>query len=342
MADLTALRRKDSSLKEEPEVLKKTIWSVAGGKGGTGKSVLATNLAIGMSVLGYRVILIDADLGVPNLHNYLGIKRPERSLDDFLVKKYKSLYNVIIETPLDNLKFISGAANLVEIANLPYQRKMRMIRHINQLKADIIIVDLGAGITNNTLDFFNLSSRGIVVTNPEPNANQDAYFFLKSALYRRMKQVKKQNKTIDKAVMEYTGQNGNGTFDFSRFRDFLEKQLPDALGEYDHFLEEFNPRLILNKLRLFTQKKEGPWFVSLVKSFLGVEMQFIGSLKYDKRIIQSSEKVYPFLIHYPKSKVTKNLYTIIDTLNSSEMPIHEVRTYKEFLQKLKEEKNRWY
>ena len=54
---------------------------------------------------------------------------------------------------------------------------MKLIRHINKLEADYIIVDLGAGITYNTLDFFNLSSNGIVICNPEPNAKYDAFYF---------------------------------------------------------------------------------------------------------------------------------------------------------------------
>jgi len=342
MAELTIPQQHKTLSAEKPDTIQKTIWAVAGGKGGTGKSVIATNVAIGIATMGYRVILIDADLGVPNLHNYLGIKRPKASLDDFLIKKYKDLTKVLIDTPLDNLRFISGAANLVGIANLPYARKMRLIRHINKLQADIIIVDLGAGITNNTLDFYNLSSRGIVVSNPEPNANQDAYYFLKNALFRKMKQYSRSNDVIKSVMDEYTNQNGNGTFEFSRFQEFVNREQPAARTEYDLFLQDFHPRLIMNKLRVFTQHKEGKWFVNLVKTFLGVDMEYIGSLKYDKRIIQSSEKVYPFIYHYPKAKITKNLFSILNTLNGTDMHIHEVRTFKQFYSLLKEQQKNWH
>ena len=65
----------------------KIIWSVAGGKGGTGKSIITANIGIGLSILGFRVILIDGDLGGPNLHNYLNIKKPTYTLNDFISNK---------------------------------------------------------------------------------------------------------------------------------------------------------------------------------------------------------------------------------------------------------------
>ncbi len=108
---------------QKPEQLQKTIWSVAGGKGGTGKTVLTANLGIGLAVLGYEVVLIDADSGVSNLHNYLRIKRPQVTLDDFLTKRVDRLSDVFIDTPIKNLRFIGGGTSLVGIANLPYVKK---------------------------------------------------------------------------------------------------------------------------------------------------------------------------------------------------------------------------
>jgi len=330
-----------TAVKEPSENLKKTIWSVAGGKGGTGKSVIAANLGIGMALIGYDVILIDGDLGVPNLHNYLRIKRPEHTLDDFLSKKVKVLSDVIIDTPLENLRFISGAANLVGIANLHYAKKQQLIRHINKLKADVVIVDLGAGITFNTIDFFNMSSRGIVVSNPEPNANQDAYFFLKNALYRRMMTFSKSSESISSALEDYRESNGKKTFDFQDFRKFLESEKPEAFSEFNLFLNNYRPRLIMNKIRSQKQGREGPWFISLVKLFLDIEMEYLGGIKFDKRIIQSSEKIYPFIFQFPGEKITKNLFSILDTVNNYEMHNHSVRTFKHFRTLLKQEQKSW-
>lgn len=327
--------------KSPPEHLHKIIWSVAGGKGGTGKTILTANLGIGMAILGYNVILIDADLGIPNLHNYLRMNRPVTTLDDFISNKTKRLTDVIIDTPLKNLKFISGGTNLVGIANIPYAKKQKLIRQINRLEADIIMVDLGAGISNNTIDFFNISSCGIVVSNPEPNANQDAYFFLKNAVYRRIKAFTGINENFKTAFSAYRDENGYGSFDMPELYNFLQGYSPEAYNDFDELLHEFNPRLIMNKVRKHGQKKDGIWFVNLVKTFLEIEVDNLGELKYDKRIIQSSEDIFPFVLRYPNAKITKNLFSILSDLNTSDMKYHDVRTFKRFRSLLKQQQKLW-
>ncbi|MFC1557671.1 hypothetical protein ACFL5L_06775, partial [candidate division KSB1 bacterium] len=210
------------------------------------------------------------------------------------------------------------------------------------LKADIIIVDLGAGISNNTLDFFNLSSRGIVVTNPEPNATQDAYFFLKNVLYRRMRLFAKINEPIKRAFDDYIDRNGNGMFDFGGFREFLNRHQQGARKEYNNFLNEFNPRLIVNKIRSIRQNGEGTWFINLVKTFLDIEMEYLGGLRFDKRITQSSEKLFPFIYHFPNARITKGLFSILSNLNGIDLPRHEIRTFKQFRTLLKEQQKQWH
>lgn len=341
MRDIFSSEANRASVEEQPVQLHKTIWSVAGGKGGTGKSVIAANLGIGMAIMGYEVILIDGDFGVPDLHNYLLMNRPKYTLDDFILNKIKNLSDVIIDTPLDNLRFISGAINLIGIANMPYSRKLKIIRHINKLAADIIIVDLGAGVSYNTIDFFNISSRGIVISNPEPNANQDAYFFLKNALYRKMIAHFKTHEAFKSAFTEFIQRNVQETFDFPEFRQFLESSNSSLHREFENFLREFSPGLIMNKIRTLNQDREGPYFINLVKSFLNIEMHYLGGIKFDKRIIQSSEKICPFIFQFPGAKITRRLFSILNTLNNFERPDYSGRTFKEFKDLLKQQKNAW-
>ena len=142
---------------EEPE---KRIWAIAGGKGGTGKTVVTANLGIGLSLLGYKVILIDGDLGAPNLHFLFGISKPERNLSDFINGNVMGLEDVLLPTPNENLRLICGGSEMLGLANLPYQTKQKLKRHIAEINADYIIVDLGAGMAYNTLDFFINVPRG--------------------------------------------------------------------------------------------------------------------------------------------------------------------------------------
>ncbi len=148
--------------------LDKKVWAVAGGKGGTGKTLLTSNLGVGLAILGYKVILIDGDLGGADLHLSFGMPVPKRNLNDFLSGRIASLDEVILPTRSANLSIICGGSELIGLANLPYQRKEKLKRHINRLYADFILVDCEAGTAYNTLDFFVISNEGIVVCNPEP------------------------------------------------------------------------------------------------------------------------------------------------------------------------------
>jgi MinD-like ATPase involved in chromosome partitioning or flagellar assembly len=61
-----------------------------------------------------------------------------------------------------------------------------LVRGFLELEADALLIDLGAGTGDGTLDFFNLAGEGLVVTGTEPTAIQNAYAFVKAAVYRRL------------------------------------------------------------------------------------------------------------------------------------------------------------
>lgn len=106
------------------------IWPVAGGKGGTGKSTLTANLGVGLALLGYKVILVDGDLGGADLHLFFDHVSPPRSLSTFLTREVDSLQDLLLPTPNENLRIICGGSELVGMANLSYAAKTKLIRHI--------------------------------------------------------------------------------------------------------------------------------------------------------------------------------------------------------------------
>lgn len=69
--------------------MNKGIISIAGGKGGTGKTFFTVNFGISLASMGYDVIVIDGDFGGPDVHNFLSVERPGSSLTDFFLKEKK-------------------------------------------------------------------------------------------------------------------------------------------------------------------------------------------------------------------------------------------------------------
>lgn len=155
------------------------VITVTSGKGGVGKSSISVNLAIALSKLGNRVIILDADFGLANVEVMLGI-RPQYNLADLMFRG-KSLTDIITEGP-ENIGFISGGSGIQELTNLSRDQIVYLIQKLVELdqKADIIIVDTGAGIADSVLEFVGASSEVLLVATPEPTSITDAYALLKT------------------------------------------------------------------------------------------------------------------------------------------------------------------
>ena len=124
---------------------RRQIWSVGGGKGGIGKSLLTASLGFQLARMGKRVVLIDADLGGANLHTCLGLPGPERTLADFIQRRADRIEDVVVETGFSGLRLISGASDFLAAANIKHAQKVRVLNRIRALDVDVVLLDLGAG-----------------------------------------------------------------------------------------------------------------------------------------------------------------------------------------------------
>lgn len=170
--------RKIVKQQNKPRRISRVI-TVTSGKGGVGKSSIAVNLAIALSHLGKRVVILDADFGLANIEVMLGI-RPVYNLADLMFRG-KNLSDIITQGP-ENIGFISGGSGIQELTNLSKEQIIYLIRKLVELDqaADIVIIDTGAGIADSVLEFVAASSEVILVTTPEPTSITDAYALLKT------------------------------------------------------------------------------------------------------------------------------------------------------------------
>ena len=154
------------------------LIAVTSGKGGVGKTSITVNLAIQLCRSGYRVVIIDGDLGLANVEVIMGIV-PKYSMYDLINSKL-DLSDVLIEGPA-GIKFISGGTGIVELANLDKQEFDRILCTMSALDnyADFILIDTGAGISSGVTGFVLAAREVILVTSPEPTSITDAYAVLK-------------------------------------------------------------------------------------------------------------------------------------------------------------------
>ena len=159
------------------------VISITSGKGGVGKTTLAVNLAMAFAQRDYKVALLDADLGLANAHILLGMK-PKFNLSHVVLDKFE-IEDVIVKGPL-GVQVLSGGQGLREMANLKAEQRRKLLRGLSQLEKsiDILLVDTGAGISENVINFAAYADEVVVVTTPNLAAITDAFSIIKIILER--------------------------------------------------------------------------------------------------------------------------------------------------------------
>ena len=297
---------------------RKEIWAIGGGKGGIGKSLITGNIGISLARLKKKVLLVDADLGGANLHTTLGIGVPQTTLSDFLNRRAETIQDVIIPSEIKNLSLISGAQDFLEAANPNYAQKIRLLRHLETVDVDYILLDLGAGTTFNILDFFLFSDHGILIVLPEPTAIENAYRFIKSAFYRRFKKVVNHQgiKDLIDAAMDQKNTMGIRTpYDLIERVKMMEREIGEIL---ELEVLKFKPNLIVNEVRTKGDIQIGFSIKSACRKYFGIDLEYLGYVEYDDAVWQSIRSKRPLSIEYPYSRPARCIERIVHNLLKQE------------------------
>ncbi len=153
--------------------------AVASGKGGVGKTILSVNLGRCLSDLGKKVLIVDADLGLSNVHLMLGLT-PRKNLTHFFFGE--ATFEEILVKVDENLYFISSGNGILELAKLPRDQVLSLIRRLQELSEgsyDFVIFDTPPGIHEDTIAVVSAADFPLILTTPEPTAVADAYALIK-------------------------------------------------------------------------------------------------------------------------------------------------------------------
>jgi flagellar biosynthesis protein FlhG len=275
----------------------KRIWAIGGGKGGTGKSFVATSLGLHLASLDREVMLVDADLGAPNLHTLLGLRAGHPDLGDFLTNRVPSLGETAVETPYRHLRIVRGSENILFIANLNHYKKLRFLRQLRQVAAPNVILDLGTGSSFNTLDFFLSANPGIVVTTPEPTAVENTYLFLKSCIMRVLKLYMDHYKIRDlhQRMLDQIEKNSQSLYGF--FKSLMESDRAYGTILY-RALRGFRPCLVMNKTRDERDVLLGRSVADVARKYLLIDMKYLGAVPYDEEVQTSLRGLRPFYLDH--------------------------------------------
>ncbi len=286
------------------------VWPIGGGKGGSGKSFLTSSLGRLSAELGKKTLVIDLDLGAANLHTLVGVPYPKKGFSDFVRKKIPHLEDAVVETPLSNLFLISGAQDNFDIANLPYEQKLKTLRAISKLDYDRILLDLGAGTSFNTLDFFLISQNGIFVTTPEPTSIENVYRLIRSIYFRQIRH------SFNAADFKNVEQEVERTFDGSAVNkpdcmmQIIARMHPDVFSKLLDDFNSFRFKLIINQMRKHDNAALGLQICKMVEKHLGLYLEFAGNVAFDEHVHDAICQQAAFLERYPYTKTACDLRAI--------------------------------
>lgn len=162
------------------------VLAVASGKGGVGKTNFVVNLALALHDVGKKVIIFDADLGMANIDVVFGVV-PSYTLTH-VIRGQKTLQEIMLEGP-QGVKILPGSTGVEELVHLTEAQIQDLIQQWNNLEEryDFILVDTGAGLHSDVLNFLRAADDIVVVLTPEPPSITDAYSLIKVLAQKELK-----------------------------------------------------------------------------------------------------------------------------------------------------------
>jgi flagellar biosynthesis protein FlhG len=281
------------------------LWSIGGGKGGVGKSVFTMALGVTLARLGNQVVLVDGDLGGANLHTMMGIRFPEVTLEDFLLRRVSRLEDILLPTDLEGIKMVCGADDLLGAANPTYSQKMRLFKELENLPADFVLIDVGAGTSFNTLDFYNNSHGKIAVFTGASTSLQNVYGFIKCALFRKIaREFAKEDQVLslfyddDKTVSE----------EIASINDILARvrQIsPEKLFQLAGIIKPYRFFLVTNMVKNEQDLRSPEIIQSVCEDFLNIKPEILGHVFYDPVVEVAINRMVPRLLQERTNRMVK-------------------------------------
>ncbi|HEV3031819.1 MAG TPA: helix-turn-helix domain-containing protein [Polyangia bacterium] len=309
------------------------VLAFAAGRGGTGRSLLAANVAVYLAQTGKKVVAIDADPAGGSLHLLLGTPRPPRGFGEFLRARVEGLTELMVDTPVAGVSLIGGEGSAFG-ATRPKQTAKGILAAIADLEVDYVVLDLGPPDSTLVLDLWLAADVPILVTLPDPASIEATYRFVKSAFVRRLRATRGLEKLV-------TNPQGPPRAALDLYRAARDGAGPAERLEQE--IRRYRPRFIVNQTRTLPDLKLGGWMQAAARRRLGHAFDYLGHVESDETVWLAARRRRPLMAEYPEAKVAKNIERISRRLLSAEgerptgihtgpLRLEEEQTYYEILE----------
>ncbi|MBM4284854.1 MAG: MinD/ParA family protein [Deltaproteobacteria bacterium] len=286
------------------------LWSIGGGKGGVGKSVFTLGLGIALARLGKRVILVDGDLGGANLHTMVGLRYPPHTLEDFLLKKAPRLQDLVLDTPIAGVGLLCGADDMLGAANPTYFQKIRLLRELETLPVDFVLIDLGAGTSFNTLDLFNHSPGRIAVFTGLSTSLQNAYGFIKCALFRKLSREFSRQIEVLQLLYEESAFGDRTTACMDDLLKKIRRAAPEQWFRLAKVIKSYQVYLVTNMVKNDQDMMSAEIIRSVCEDFLNLHTEVLGHVLHDPIAEVAINQMVPSLLYERQNRLATGFTSI--------------------------------
>jgi len=282
------------------------VWAFGGGKGGTGKSALASSVGFQLSRLGKRVVLVDADFGGANLHTCLGVAPPARSLLDLVREGGTVADEYAMATPYPNLRLIGGRVD-EGAGSLPVGWASRLKTALRALPVDLVILDLGAGVAPETIEVMNMADVKVMVSVPEPGSIENVVSLLRSLCLQRLVQRLPSNEVRRRLLAVQSGEAATRVKGVGDMLREIEAVDPSLLGAARALIEEMAITLVTNQVRDDADRKFGAQTVAVVRRHFGLPMTYSGFVHHDDAVWRTLRRGKMFMVDASRSRAAEDI-----------------------------------
>jgi flagellar biosynthesis protein FlhG len=310
------------------------LIAFASGRGGTGRSLLAANVAVYLAQAAKKVVALDADPAGGPLHQLLGAPRPPRGFGEFLRGKAAGLNELIVDTPIAGVGLIGGEGSTFG-ASRPKQTAKGTLAALAALDADYVIADLGPADSTLTIDLWLAADIPVLVTLPDPASIESLYRFAKSAFVRRLRTIRGLDRLVGNPV-------GPPPAALDLYRAARESGGPAERLEQE--IRRFRPTFVVNQTRTMPDLKLGGWIATAARRRLGHGFDYLGHVESDETVWLAARRRRSLVAEYPEGKASKNIERLGRRLLSLEsererdrppgspLRLEEEQTYYEILE----------
>jgi flagellar biosynthesis protein FlhG len=267
------------------------------GRGGTGRSVLAANVAVYLAQAGKKVVAVDADPAGGPLHQLLGANRPPRGFGEFLRGKAPGLNELIADTPIAGVGLVGGEGSTFGASRVKQTAK-GILAAIGALEADYVVADLGPADSSITLDLWLGADVPVLVTLPEPASIESMYRFAKSAFVRRLRSLRGLDRVVGNPV-------GPPPAALDLYRAIRET--PGPAERLEQEIRRYRPTFVVSQTRTVPDLKLGNWIASAARRRLGHPFDYLGHVEADETVWLASRRRRSLVAEYPEAKASKNI-----------------------------------